>query len=85
MGRESSAGGGIGFGGLLCILFIALKLTGHIDWPWLWVLSPLWIPLALVFGIIGIGLVIWCLAAAIDAVLPKRKRVKADRWRRIRD
>lgn len=39
--------GGIGFCGLLTILFIALKLTGYIAWPWLWVLAPLWIPLAL--------------------------------------
>lgn len=36
---------GIGFPGLLAILFIGLKLTGYIDWSWWWVLSPLWIPL----------------------------------------
>jgi hypothetical protein len=24
----------------MTLLFIALKLTGHIDWHWLWVLSP---------------------------------------------
>ena len=29
--------------GLLLVLFIALKLTGHISWSWWWVLSPLWI------------------------------------------
>lgn len=22
---------------------VPLKLAGYIDWPWLWVLSPLWI------------------------------------------
>ena len=38
--------GGIGFGGLLAIVFITLKLLGKIDWSWVWVLSPLWIPLA---------------------------------------
>lgn len=38
-----SAGGGIGFVGLLTIVFVTLKLTDHIDWSWLWVLSPLWI------------------------------------------
>ncbi len=27
----------------LLILFIALKLTNHIDWSWWWVLSPVWI------------------------------------------
>jgi energy-coupling factor transporter transmembrane protein EcfT len=35
--------GGIGFVGLLTIVFIALKLLGKITWSWLWVLSPLWI------------------------------------------
>lgn len=34
---------GIGFTGLLAVLFIALKLTGVIDWSWVWVLSPIWI------------------------------------------
>lgn len=55
----------IGFPGLLALLFIALKLTGHITWSWLWVLSPLWIGfaifLAIVFiwlGVIGIGALI---------------------------
>jgi len=33
----------IGFGGLLTIVFIVLKLMGTITWSWLWVLSPLWI------------------------------------------
>lgn len=27
---------------LLLILFVALRLTGQIDWSWWWVLSPLW-------------------------------------------
>ncbi len=38
-----TAGGGIGFVGLLGILFIALKLTGYIHWSWWWVLAPIWI------------------------------------------
>ncbi|MDE2784678.1 MAG: hypothetical protein OXK77_17120 [Gemmatimonadota bacterium] len=33
---------GPGFLSLLALLFIGLKLTGHIDWSWVWVLSPLW-------------------------------------------
>lgn len=40
---ENSRSGGIGFVGLLTIVFITLKLTGVIDWLWWWVLSPLWI------------------------------------------
>ena len=38
---------GGGFCGLLCILFIGLKLTHYISWSWWWVLSPLWIPLVI--------------------------------------
>ena len=52
--------GGISFAGLLGIVFIVLKLCGIIDWPWVWVLCPFWIGLAvlltifLIFVIIGI-------------------------------
>lgn len=38
-----AGGGGIGFAGLLAIVFIVLKLCGVISWSWLWVLSPIWI------------------------------------------
>lgn len=31
----------------LCLVFITLRLTNYIDWNWLWVLSPIWIPMAL--------------------------------------
>lgn len=32
----------------LQILFIGLKLTGFIEWNWLWVLFPLWLPITFV-------------------------------------
>ena len=32
----------------LTLIFIALKLTGHITWSWVWVLAPLWIPAVIV-------------------------------------
>ena len=32
--------GGIGLAGILGVVFITLKLTGHITWSWLWVLAP---------------------------------------------
>ena len=34
--------------GILGVLFIAFKLAGVIAWPWVWVLAPFWIPLAMV-------------------------------------
>jgi len=48
---SSSSSSGIGFAGLLTIVFITLKLTGYITWSWWWVLSPLWIGFALVLAI----------------------------------
>lgn len=55
---SSSASGGIGFTGLLTIVFIVLKLLGKIDWSWGWVLSPLWISAILVVAIIVIVLLV---------------------------
>jgi hypothetical protein len=51
--KSSSSSSGIGFGGLLAILFIALKLTGVIAWSWWWVLSPIWISVLLVLLIVA--------------------------------
>lgn len=48
----TQAGGGIGFCGLLAVLFIALKLLKVIDWSWWWVLAPLWMPVAFVLAVI---------------------------------
>jgi hypothetical protein len=52
MSNNSTNGGGIGFCGLLTIVFIVLKLTNYIDWSWWWVLSPLWISLGLAIFIV---------------------------------
>lgn len=41
--RENNNSGGIGFVGILTIVFIVLKLLGKIAWSWWWVLSPIWI------------------------------------------
>lgn len=38
---------GPSFMGLLFLVFLTLKLTGHIDWSWWWVTAPLWGQLAL--------------------------------------
>ena len=52
--KSSSSSSGIGFAGLLTVLFIGLKLTHYIDWSWWWVLSPLWISTGIVLLIIAI-------------------------------
>jgi hypothetical protein len=50
--------GGIGFVGLLTIVFITLKLTHYIDWSWWWVLSPIWISTLVFVSVVLVGLVI---------------------------
>lgn len=58
MSKEKQTSGGVGFVGLLTLLFITLKLCKIITWSWLWVLCPLWITPAIVIGVLIIGLVI---------------------------
>ena len=55
--QQNTQNGGIGFCGLLTIVFITLKLTNYIDWSWWWVLSPIWISILLAIVIL-VGLVI---------------------------
>lgn len=46
--------------GLLGLLFIGLKLTGHVAWSWWWVLAPFWLPFAVaVFLILLAGAIAW--------------------------
>ena len=59
MGKNnSSTGSGIGFCGLLTIVFITLKLIGVIKWSWTWVLAPIWIPLAIISFVFLVILII---------------------------
>ena len=58
MSNTTNNGGGIGFAGLLAIVFITLKLFNVIAWSWLWVLSPIWIPPVIVLAVLVIGLLI---------------------------
>jgi hypothetical protein len=61
---SSSSSGGIGFAGLLTIVFIVLKLLGKIDWSWWWVLSPLWI--SAIFGLVVVAIVLLVAAWRAD-------------------
>lgn len=56
----TTSNNGIGFGGLLFLVFLVLKLTHVIDWSWWWVTSPLWVPFSISVIIIAIvGIVIF--------------------------
>lgn len=56
--KNGSTGGGVGFVGLLTIAFIVLKFCKVIAWPWVWVLSPMWISAAIVL-VVFVAVVIW--------------------------
>ncbi len=68
--KTASAGKGIGFTGLLTIAFIVLKLLNIIEWSWLWVLSPIWISVALVILSVSIPLI----AALFAAMFAKKNK-----------
>ena len=46
--NSSSSSGGVGFFGLMFLIFMTLKLTNYIDWSWWWVTAPLWGGFALI-------------------------------------
>ena len=61
MSTTVESSGGIGFFGLLTILFIALKLTGYISWSWWWVLAPMWIPVTVLVIFASILFLVWAI------------------------
>jgi hypothetical protein len=67
--NANAGGGGIGLSTLLGVLFIGLKLGGLIDWSWWWVLSPFWIPAAILTAIVLALLLTAGVCLAIAAVL----------------
>jgi len=60
--NSSSSSGGVGFFGLMFLIFMTLKLTGFIDWSWWWVTAPLWGGFALIFIIV----IIFALIKSLD-------------------
>lgn len=70
---SSSSSSGIGFVGLLTIVFIVLKLLGKITWSWWWVLSPLWISAAFVILII-LGFLLWAFISVLNDEKEQRKK-----------
>lgn len=65
--------GGADCVGLLLVAFIILKLCSVINWSWWWVLSPLWIPLAIVAAIAVLFCAVWCVVKTICVLYKKAK------------
>ena len=61
----SAGGAGLGLAEVLTVVFVVLKLVGVINWPWIWVLSPLWISLGLVLLIFLIVFAVIIIAAIV--------------------
>lgn len=72
--NNTGAAGGIGFCGLLAIAFIVLKLTGFIDWSWLWVLAPLWIPVAIFFAVALVILIVVLVKEGVKQTEERQRR-----------
>lgn len=68
---NTAPGGGIGFCGVLAIVFITLKLCHTIDWSWWWVTAPLWLPIAAILAFIGFCLLMAALTGQLRR--PQRK------------
>lgn len=71
--QSNTAGCGLGFLAiLLTVLFVALKLTGVIAWPWLAVISPflIYIALAIVWSVV---VLVFIVIVAIAAGSTKNK------------
>ena len=58
---------------LLAVAFIVLKVTHLIDWPWVWVLAPIWIPVGIVLAAIVVVLIVVLTKEAIRS-LERRNR-----------
>ena len=52
----------LSFWNLLTLIFITLKLTGHITWSWLWVLAPLAVPWIIFFSVLAVMFIIYIIA-----------------------
>lgn len=75
------AQGGIGLCGATFLVFLVLKLTGHIDWSWWWVTAPLWLPTVVIIGIVLVVLILIVCGIQVIDRLDKRKDRKREKLR----
>jgi hypothetical protein len=65
------ASGGFPLAGILTIIFVLAKLTGHIAWSWWWVFCPLWLGAVIGLGIFALVLVVGLIIALLVAIFDR--------------
>ena len=74
--NNSGKSGGIGFIGLLTLLFVGLKLGGVITWSWFWVLSPMLLTLLVISFFMALFVLIM-----LVGILMGRAEDRFHKWR----
>ena len=69
MSKEKSVQVMFPTGFLLFLVFLVLKLTNVIQWSWLWVSAPLWVPIAFGLGFMAIFAIIGVIAFFISLIV----------------
>ncbi len=54
---------------IIFLAFFFAKIFDKIDWSWWWVFSPLWLPFAIILGLLAIGGVIYVIGTLIVTIL----------------
>jgi hypothetical protein len=63
---NKNSSGGVGVLGLLGVVFVALKLTGYIDWSWWYVTMPFWGGFAVIAVLAAVFGAVWVVAKLIE-------------------
>lgn len=72
MSSKNSQSDGIGLCGFTFLIFLVLKLTGTgvvAQWSWWAVTAPLWVPFAIVVGMLALILIAVLVAKMIERVI----------------
>jgi hypothetical protein len=62
--------------GILGLIFVTLKLCDVIDWSWVWVTAPFWIPLAILLLFVAGAACVAAIAFSIAALVAFTQRRK---------
>lgn len=72
---------------ILGVIFIALKVSGVVNWEWKWVLSPFWLPILIIILILlawGVFTIVVNIYTAIDYKFHPDKKARAELLETIR-